>query len=153
MSMTFVARGDSRIMNSSSENDRLRRIFENDQKFAQIAAAVKRSRNRFAVPITLVGAWYIPIYYAMVGITWTRGGGQMAHPTPATWGAANTWAANTLWIGAAGLATLISACLAYGHKRRQLRVAVRTLLLIELVWTATALVFVNVIYNALVMTR
>jgi len=60
-----------------------------------------------------------------------------------------------LWGVAAVLAALISARIAYGVYKRKLRAAVRpasVLLLIQTVWTATALVFINVIYNALVMS-
>lgn len=146
-------------MNSPNDNDspndtaHLRRLFETDQKFGQIAATLQRARTRFAPLLVLIAAWGTPIYYALAGIPWTPGGGHRIHPEPATWAAANRWATTTLWGGAAAIALLITACLAYSHINSRFRRPISPLLLIQQAWTWTALIFIAVIYNALVMAR
>lgn len=119
-----------------------------------LSTATKIRLSRVAGVAILVVAWALPVYYDVVGIEWTQGGGVTESLPPANWTTAEAWATRTLWIGAAvfaGIATVAVIVAALRGKTRQALGFASTMILIEIVWFVAGLTFIGVILNALVM--
>lgn len=119
-----------------------------------LSAQAKDRLSKLAGAAVLLVAWALPVYYAIVGIEWTRGGGATESLPPANWATAEDWATRTLWIGAAvfaGMATVAVSVAALRGKTRQALGFASTMILIEIVWFVAGLTYIGVILNALVM--